>query len=103
MKDHLLSTVDKVGTDATSSILSSNTTVTTSVTPWTDIKDDPLKMCSFTTEKLTNYFVHCKDRDRLERQDWKSLNSGGYRLFAEGHFQDVMIMIDSGICLSYLK
>ena len=58
-----------------------------------------MKMCSFTTEKLTDYFVHCKDRDGLERQDWKSLNSGGYKLFAEGHVQDVMIKISNGDCL----
>ena len=48
-------------------------------------------MCSFTTKKLTDYFVHRKDRDRLECQDWKRLNSTGYKLFAKGHVQDVMI------------
>lgn len=47
VKDHLLSSVDKVGTDVTPPISSSHTTVTTSTTPWTDVKDDPLKMCSF--------------------------------------------------------
>ena len=92
----MLSTMDKVDTDAAPPTSSSHTT---SSTPWTNIKDDPLKMCSFTTEKLTNYFVHCKDRDGLERQDWKSLNSGGYRLFAEGHVQDVMIKVNNGDCL----
>ena len=96
MKEHLLSSVDLVGTDTPSTVSSGHTT---STTPWTSIKDDPLKMCSFTTEKLTNYFVYCKDRDGLERQDWKSLNSGGYRLFAEGHVQDVMIKINNGDCL----
>jgi len=92
----MLSTVDKVDTDAAPLTSSSHTT---SATPWTNIKDDPLKMCSFTTEKLTNYFVYCKDRDGLERQDWKSLNSGGYRLFAEGHVQDIMIKVNNGDCL----
>ena len=88
--------MDKVGRDVAPPISSSHTI---STTPWTNIKDDPLKMCSFTTEKLTNYFVYCKDRDGLERQDWKSLNSGGYRLFAEGHVQDVMMKINNDDCL----
>ena len=88
--------LSKVGKEVTPPISSSHTT---SVTPWTSIKNDPMKMCSFTTEKLTDYFVHCKDRDGLERQDWKSLNSGGYKLLAEGHVQDVMIKISNGDCL----
>ena len=96
MKEHLLGTVYAVDTEAPPTVSSNHAT---STTPWTNIKDDPLRMCSFTTEKLTNYFVYCKDSDGLERQDWKSLNSGGYGLFAEGHVQDVMIKINNGECL----
>lgn len=53
----------------------------------------------FPLEKLTNYFVYCKDRDGLERQDWKNLNLGEYRLFAKGHVQGVMIKINNSNCL----
>ena len=93
VKEHLLSNVNRIDEPPTSS------SYATSVTQWTNIKDDPMKMCNFTTEKLTEYLIHFKDKDGLERQDWKSLNSGGYRLFAEGHVQDTMIKINKGDCL----
>lgn len=48
-------------------------------------------MCDFTTQNLVDYFVYSRETDGLQRQDWKSLNAGGFKLFAEGHVQDVHI------------
>ena len=53
-------------------------------------------MYNFTTENLTNYFVYLQEADGLEQQDWKSLNSGGYR--SEGHIQDICIKSSGGAC-----
>ena len=58
---------------------------------WVKVTDEPLKMCDFTTESLVDYFVYSRETDGLQRQDWKSLNAGGFKLFAEGHVQDVYI------------
>ena len=91
--------VDAVDNDAqpTAPLTASNTSCVEIV--WSNIKDEPLKMCNFTTENLMNYFVYLWEADGLERQDWKSLNSGGYRLFTEGHIQDVCIKNSTNTCL----
>ena len=36
-------------------------------------------------------FVYSRETDGLQWQDWKSLNAGGFKLFAEGHVQNVYI------------
>ena len=55
------------------------------------------------------YFVYLQDSDGLECQDWKSLsNLGGFKLFQEGHVQDLSAVVDNvchvkGKCLPEMK
>ena len=99
VKEHLLTNVvDRVSSTVQPAVPQTASSSSNDESLWTNIKDEPLKMCNFTTENLTNYFVYLREADGLERQDWKSLNSGGYRLFSEGHIQDVCIKNGSGAC-----
>jgi len=66
---------------------------------WSKISEDPFKMWTFTNENLTDYFVFSNEKDGLEKQDWKSLNAGGYKLFAEGHVQDIYVCTKTEECL----
>lgn len=45
-----------------------------------------------------DYFIYRNDIDGLERQDWKNLNSGGYKLFKEGHVQSLSAGLSSNTC-----
>ena len=96
--EYLLTSVDRVGGTVQHAVILSASISSNDESSWTNIKDEPLRMCSFTTENLTNYFVYLWEADGLERQDWKSLNSGGYRLFSEGHIQGVCIKNSSDAC-----
>ena len=40
---------------------------------------------------MIQYFVYQKEADGLEKEDWKSLNFGGYKLFREGHVQKIYV------------
>lgn len=91
VKDHL--EVAEVTDTATSFSLEAPTECS-----WVKICDDPLKMCHFTNKNLIDYFVNLREEDGLQRQDWKSLNAGGYKLFAEGHVQDIYVSISSDNC-----
>ena len=66
---------------------------------WSKISEYPFKMWTFTNENLTEYFVFSNEKDGLEKQDWKSLNGGGYKLFAEGHVQDIWVCTRTDKCL----
>ena len=49
-----------------------------------------------------------KEEDGLERQDWKNLTSSGYRLFKEGHVQQLKVssqepFVVKAICLPKMK
>ena len=47
---------------------------------------------------MIDYFIYRNDSDGLERQDWKNLNSGGYKLFKEGHVQSVSAGLSGNTC-----
>ena len=54
------------------------------------------------------YFVYQKEADGLEKEDWKSLNSGGYKLFREDHVQKICVSSSDSvsvkaICLPEMK
>ena len=66
---------------------------------WSKISEDPFKMWTFTNENLTDYFVFSNEKHGLEKQDWKSLNAGGYKLFAEGYVQDTCVCTRTEECL----
>lgn len=53
--------------------------------------DEPLKMCNFTTQYLIDCFVYSRETNGIQCEDWKSLNAGGFKLFAEDHVQDIYI------------
>ena len=65
---------------------------------WVKIRDESFKMCNFTNKNLVDYFVHLREGDGLQRQDWKSLNAGGYKLFAEGHVQGIYVSVSGDDC-----
>ena len=63
---------------------------------------------NFTIQNIIQYFIYQKEIDGLERQDWKSLNNHGYKLFKEGHIQQVYVSSSSkvavkAICLPEMK
>ena len=52
--------------------------------------------------------MYLNDIDGLEKQDWKNLNSGGFKLFKEGHVQDISAVVVNicqvkGKCLPEMK
>lgn len=56
--------------------------------------DSPASLPNFTISEVMDYFIYRNDSDGLERQDWKNLNSGGYKLCKEGHIQS----LSAGLC-----
>ena len=58
---------------------------------WKLIDEDINVLPEFTIENVLQYFIYRKENDGLERQDWKNFNSGGFKLFKEGHIQKVYV------------
>ena len=79
------------------------------VDSWSLIDEDLRLIPEFTIENVLQYFIYRKERDGLERQDWKNFKSGGYNLYKEGHVQKVYASISTnvvdvkGICLPEMK
>lgn len=65
---------------------------------WKNLKDSPELIPNFTINEVIEYFIYRNDSDGLERQDWKNLNSGGYKLFKEGHVQGLSASLSGNIC-----
>lgn len=75
---------------------------------WSKIGEDMRQLPNFTIQNIIQYFIYQKEIDGLERQDWKSLNNHGYKLFKEGHIQQVHVSSSSkvavkAICLPEMK
>ena len=68
---------------------------------WKNLIDAPASLPNFTINKVMNYFIYRNDSDGLERQDWKNLNLGGYKLFKEGHIQNLSADLSGNTC--YIK
>ena len=77
---------------------SSNRQSTSHDVTWKSLIDSPALIPSFTINEVMDYFIYRNDSDGLERQDWKNLNSGGYKLFKEGHVQSLSVGLSSNTC-----
>ena len=53
--------------------------------------DHPEYVPVFTTENVLDYMINRKENDCMQAEDWKSFNVGGFKLFKEGHVQNIMI------------
>ena len=69
--------------------------VSTETAPWSLIDKDLRLLPEFTIEKVMDYFLYQKESDGLARQDWKSFNSKGFKLFREGHVQKIYASIST--------
>ena len=75
---------------------------------WSKIEEEINLLPDFTIENVIQYFVYQKEADGLEKEDWKSLNFGGYKLFREGHVQKIYVSSSGSvsvkaICLPEMK
>jgi len=52
--------------------------------------DNPSIMPVFTIEYVVDYFIYQKKEDNM-RADQKSFKAGGFKLFKEGHVQNIMV------------
>ena len=48
-------------------------------------------MPAFTIENVLDYLIYRKKEDGLRAEDWKSFKVGGFKLFKEGHIQNIMV------------
>ena len=72
----------------------SNSTSHTSTGPllvWKKIEDNISVISNFTIEMQCNILVTKRILMDLKKEDWKSLNSGGYKLFREGYVQKIHV------------
>ena len=69
---------------------SESVTLPTPVT-WSKIEEEINLLPDFTIDNVIQYFMYQKEADGLEKEDWKSLNFGGYELFREGHVQKIYV------------
>lgn len=53
--------------------------------------DNPDVMPAFTIEYVLDYLIYQKEEDCLRAEDWRSFKAGGFRLFKEGHVQNIMV------------
>lgn len=53
--------------------------------------DNPDALPTFTIENVLDYLINRKEDDCMKAEDWKSFKAGGYRLFKDGHVQDIMV------------
>ena len=66
---------------------------------WQKLCESPETIPELTIDNVMKYFVYLQDSDGLERQDWKSLSSsGGFKLFQEGHVQDLTAAVIDNVC-----
>ena len=71
---------------------------------WKKLIDEDGLLPAISEDTIEDYFVHLREDDGLERQDWKNLGSdGGYKLFKEGHVQDISVATRSDECLIKCK
>ena len=45
----------------------------------------------FTIENVVDYMINRKESDCMRAEDWKSFKAGGYKLFKEGHVQNILV------------
>ena len=64
---------------------------TASVTIYRKLIDYPEYMPVFTTENVLDYMIYRKEKDCMRAEDWKNFKGGGFKLFKEGHVQNIMI------------
>jgi len=48
-------------------------------------------MPAFTIENVLDYLIYRKEEDCLRAEDWKNFKTGGFKLFKEGHVQNIMV------------
>ena len=53
--------------------------------------DNPNALPTFTIENVLDYLINRKEDDCMRAEDWKSFKAGGYRLFKDGHVQNIMV------------
>ena len=53
--------------------------------------DNPNVMPAFTIENVLDYLIYRKEEDCLRAEDWKNFKTGGFKLFKEGHVQNIMV------------
>ena len=53
--------------------------------------DNPSIMPVFTIENVVDYLIYRKEEDNMRAEDWKSFKTGGFKLFKEGHVQNIMV------------
>lgn len=63
-----------------------------------NLKESPDLIPNFTINEVIDYFIYCDDNDGLERQDWKNLNSEGYKLYKEGYVQSLSAGLSGNTC-----
>jgi len=84
--NNLLSTgvqQDQVTDEETTSVSS------TTSSDWSSITTDLQLLPDLNIENVLQYFIYQNEADGLQKQDWKSFGSGGYKLFKEGHVQKI--------------
>ena len=45
----------------------------------------------FTIEHVVDYLINHKEQDSMRVEDWKNFKTGEYKLFKEGHVQNIMV------------
>ena len=45
----------------------------------------------FCLENVLDYLVRRKEDDCMKAEDWKSFKGGGYRLYKDGHVQNIIV------------
>ena len=56
--------------------------------------DHPDAMPVFTIENVVDYMINRKESYCMRAEDWKSFKAGGFKLFKEGHVQNILINRD---------
>ena len=56
--------------------------------------DHPDAVPVFTIENVVDYMINRKESDCMRAEDWKSFKAGGFKLFKEGHVQNIFINRD---------
>ena len=60
--------------------------------------DNPEAMPFFTIEHVVDYLINRKEQDSMKAEDWKNFKTG-YKLFKEGHVQDIMVIYSARFCM----
>ena len=67
---------------------------TVTITTRGKLIDHPDAMPVFTIENVVDYMINRKESVCMRAEDWKSFKAGGFKLFKEGHVQNIMISRD---------